>query len=182
MPDPTQSPDVERYRRVAAGVRKKLVGMALEHSRKHDDMKNELMTHAAKAEGADTEAPLDQNGAESEHQPNDMMGHQPAKDTMKGLPSQAEQSKMHSEQRDDRRSAEQSEDMSSLGAAAQAKPSGAEDHGWAEHETDAEHAAEPDPEREVAEDPGEGEDKWQMSNRKIGKTAKGIIGAYRKGK
>ena len=184
MPDPSPSSDVERFRRVASGVRKKLVGMALEHVRKHDDMKNELMTHAATAEGADSAAPLDHNGQDSSHQPDDMMGHQPAHDTMKGLPSQAEQEKMHSEQRDDRRSAEQSEDMSALGSAAKAKPSGAENHGWAEHETDAEHSAEPDAEREVAEDPGSGEEDWQKSikSRRIGKTAKGIIGAYKGGK
>ena len=62
--------------------------------------------------------------------------------------------------------------------------SGSEDHGWAEHETDAEHSAEPDSERMAAEDPGSGEADWQkmVGNRRIGKTAKGIIGAYKGGR
>ena len=121
--------DADRFRRVAAGVRKKLVGMALEHSKKHDDLKNELVQHAAESEGADSEAPLDHNGQEASHHPDSMKGEQPEHGRMQDLASQGEQEKMHQAQRDDRRAEEESGDMASLGAAAEAKPSGAEAEG-----------------------------------------------------
>lgn len=173
--------EVERYRRVAQGVRKKLVGLALEHAKKHDDVKNELMQHAAHAEGTDdSEFSAAQRHDKANERATDLQGTPPSQDTG---PTNDEEQAARSEQKQSERAAQTSSDMAKLGAdAGEPKKSGAEDHGWAEHETDAEHSAEPDGERQIAEDPGEGEEKWQLSNRKIGKTAKGIIGAYKGGK
>jgi len=219
MPDS----EVDRYRRVAGHVRKKLVSMALAHKAvrepppevgpatdsgegpEHDFGIRSDPKAAAHLEGADTEGiPPKSPDLEMGHlpEPEDkgsmypklQLGnpkkehvqateqpehHEMDTDVAEHAMAMAAQNDPNHQRHDEAKTAS----MEKRQAKSQPK-SGSEDHGWAEHETDAEHSAEPDAERMAAEDPGSGEADWQkmVGNRKIGKTAKGIIGAYKGGR
>ena len=227
MPDS----EVDRYRRVAGHVRKKLVSMALAH--KHvrpppeevgpqtdagESQEHEFGIRSDPKAAAEVEGASDDKGSvpgADEHMHPDLQeGHLPEPADKGSLypklqlgNSKQEHVKMEGHQPEKAELASPVEEHTvyestqhhnvpgphghkgelateHLASKHTEPKSGSEDHGWAEHETDAEHSAEPDSERMQAEDPGSGEADWQamMKSRRIGKTAKGIIGAYKGGR
>jgi hypothetical protein len=193
-------PEVDRYRRVASGVRKKLVGLALEHVKKHDDLKSELLARAADhrgledhptegADGADMgsehaepghaaaegEDDAEFRGQQADVRASDLKGDQP--EHLSLGKTGAEQDAEHEEKRNAERANDTSGLMERLSAAASPK-SGSE----ATAKGEDEESKTPD----VSDDPDTGEPEWKKmvgksQKTRLGKTTRGIIGAYKGG-